>query len=248
MQNHFAFCILHFAFWGVMQAAAIVLLLICYAAAGYLAWQQRTPIYLFTLVAGHLNALVSPLWNLLYTAGGGLSLEGVQAAISRPAPVALILATGWHYSLPALLVLYLYLTRWWFPGSVTGALTYACFLLYHLLVELVGLQPSLWSRGIALPLGLPSPLLAAIMAGLISYTFLYALLLTYRYAWPSMVLAVVPALLLLSLLVYGLLGAPLWIALALAGAPWAVAIGTASALAMLLWAIIIITGGLRRVE
>ncbi|NNJ10126.1 hypothetical protein EKD04_007285 [Chloroflexales bacterium ZM16-3] len=232
-----------------MQTAAVILLILCYGAAGYLAWQQRTPIYLLALVAGHLSALSSPLWHLLYGVSYGISLDSVQAAIAQPVPTSLILAAGWHYPLPAMLVLYLYMTRWWFPGSITGILTYLIFLLYHLLIELVGLRASLWSyRDMALPLGLPSPLLSAIMAGLISYALLYVLLATYRYAWLSLALAVVPAALLISLLTHGLLGAPLWIALVLNGAPWAVGIGTVSALALLIWAIQIVTGGISRVE
>ncbi|MBX0327971.1 hypothetical protein K2Z83_09820 [Oscillochloris sp. ZM17-4] len=232
-----------------MQTAAIILLLICYGAAGYLAWQQRTPVYLLALVAGHLSALASPLWRLLYGVSYGVSLDSVQAAVTQPVPASLILAAGWHYSLPAMLVLYLYTTRWWFPGGITGILTYLIFLLYHLLIELVGLRASLWSyRVIDLPLGLPSPLLAAIMAGLVSYGLLYVLLATYRYAWLSMALALVPAALLISLLTHGLLGAPLWIALVLNGASWAVGLGAVSALALLLWAIQIVTGGISRVE
>jgi hypothetical protein len=231
-----------------METAAIVLLIICYVIAGYLAWRQRSAIYLLAMVSGHLSALASPLWRLLYGVSYGLSLDRVQAALAQPAPTSLILASGWHYPLPAMLVLYLYLTRWWFPGSITGVLTYLIFLLYHLLIELVGLRGSLWSYKAALPLGLPSPLLAAIMAGLISYATLYVLLSTYRYAWLSMALAIIPSVLLISLLIHGLLGAPLWIALALNGASWAVGLGTISALALLLWAIQIITGGIRRVE
>jgi hypothetical protein len=232
-----------------LEIASILLLLICYAAAGYLAWQQRSAIYLLGLLAGHISVLLSPLWRLLYGVNYGVSLESVRDALSQPAPLSLLLAAGWHYPLPALVVLYLYLTRWWFPGGLTGLLTFVIFLLYHLLIELVGLRASLWSYPSAeLPLSLPSPLLAAIMAGLISYGMLYVLLATYRYAALSMALAVLPAALLLSLLVHGLLGAPLWIALALNGASWAVAIGAVSALALLIWCVQIITGGLRQVE
>jgi hypothetical protein len=249
MQNAKGFCILHFALWEIMQAAAIVLLIICYAAAGYLAWRLRTPIFLLALVAGHLSALASPLWRLLYGASGEVGLDAVWAAIAEGTPAATVLAAGWHYTLPAALVLYLYITRWWFPGLITGALTYMVFLLYHMLIELMGLRADLWAYStVALPLGLPSPLLAVIMAGLISYAFLYVLLSTYRYAWLSMTLAVAPAALLLSLLIHGLLGAPLWIALALRGPSWAVSLGALSALALLLWAVQIVTGGLRHVE
>jgi hypothetical protein len=232
-----------------MQTAAVLLLIICYGAAGFLAWRQRTPIFLLAIVAGHLGALASPLWRLLYGANSGMSLGAAQVALTQGAPTQIILAAGWHYTLPAALVLYLYMIRWWFPGIITGILTYMVFLLYHMLIELVGLRANLWSyREIALPLGLPSPLLASIMAGLVTYAFLYVLLSTYRYAWPSMSLAVIPAVLLLSLLIHGLLGAPLWIALALSGPSLAVSLGALSALALLLWAIQIITGGLRHVE
>ncbi|NTV63180.1 MAG: hypothetical protein HGA65_06550 [Oscillochloris sp.] len=232
-----------------MQAAAILVLLICYGTAGYLTWQQRNPIYLFALIAGHLGALLSPLWSLLYSGNGKPSLGAIQAAISQPPSLTIILIAGWHYSLPTLLVLFLYVTRWWFPGNITGGLTYLVFTLYHLLIELIGLRANLWSyQNLVLPLGLPAAIVAAIMAGLVSYTLLYVLLATYRYAWTSMAFSVIPALLLISLLVHGLLGAPLWITLTLNGAEWAVALGTASALSLLLWAIVIVTGGLRRVE
>jgi hypothetical protein len=232
-----------------MQTSAILLLIACYGAAAALAWRFRTPIFLLAIVAGHLSALASPLWRLLYGANAGMSLDVVQSALTQGAPAQIILAAGWHYTLPAAVVLYLYLTRWWFPGLITGLLTYLVFLLYHILLELVGLRANLWSyRDMALPLGLPSPLLAAIMAGLISYGFLYLLLSCYRYAWPSMALAVIPAVLLVSLLIHGLLGAPLWIALTLNGPSWAVSLGALSALALLLWAVQIVTGGLRHVE
>ncbi|WP_129630178.1 hypothetical protein [Candidatus Oscillochloris fontis] len=232
-----------------MQTAAILLLLICYGAAGYLVWQQRNLIYLLVILAGHVGALLLPLWHLLYAGDSRLSLATFWATLSQPPTLTSILIAGWPHALPAIFVLLLYLTRWWFPGSLTGAMTYVVFLLYHLLIELIGLQSGLWpSRYSPLPFGVPAPLFSAIMAALVSYALLYVLLSIYRYAWTSLILALLPTLLLLSLLVYGLLGAPLWIALALDGVPWAVGLGTASALALLLWAVQIVTGGIRRVE
>jgi len=50
----------------------------------------------------------------------------------------------------------------------------------------------------------------------------------------------------LSLLVHGLLGAPLWIALLLDGQPWVVLAGLFSTLLLLVWAGQIITSGIRR--
>jgi hypothetical protein len=61
-----------------------------------------------------------------------------------------------------------------------------------------------------------------------------------------MLLAVLPAALLLSLLVHGLLGAPLWIALLLDGQQWAVLAGMLSTVVLLVWAAQIITAGIRR--
>ncbi len=232
-----------------MHIVAILLLLICYAAAGYLVWQQRNPIYLLTILAGHVAAILLPLWHLLYAGEARFSLGALWATISQWPPLTSILVAGWPHALPALIVLFLYLIRWWFPGGLTGVLTYGSFLFYHLLIELIGLQPGLWQLPYnPLPLRIPTSLLSALMAALVSYALLYLLLLVYRYAWTSMVLVLIPAILLLNLLIYGLLGAPIWIALTLDGVPWAVGLGTASALALFLWAIQIVTGGIQRME
>lgn len=232
-----------------MELAAILLTVIVYGLAGYLWWQQRSPIYLFALLSGHLSALASPLWRLLYGVTYSSGLDTIQAILGQPIPQTVLIAAAWYYPLPALVVLFLYQTRWWFPGLITGLLTFLVFLLYHLLIETLGLRNSLWSyRGLALPLGLSSPIFSALMSGLVSYGLLYVLLAVYRYAWLSMALAMLPAALVLSLGVHGLLGAPLWVALLLQGAPWMVTIGMLSAIALLLWAVSIITGGIRRLE
>ncbi|NJN16016.1 MAG: hypothetical protein HC822_06900 [Oscillochloris sp.] len=230
-----------------MEFAAILLTLLVYGAAGYIWWLFRTPIFLIAILAGHLSALASPLWRLLYGLNYSAGLNTIQAVLGQPIPFSLIVAAGWFYPLPALVVLYLYLTRWWFPGYLTGMLTYAIFLLYHLLIESLGLRNSLWSYEIAgLPLGLSRPLLTAIMSGLISYGLLYLVINTYRSSWLTMTLTVLPAALLLSLLVHGLLGAPIWATLILGGAGWALALGTICALGLLAWGVHIVTLGLAR--
>lgn len=230
-----------------MQVAATLLLIVCYGLGGYLAWAQRTPLYLFALVAGHLGALASPLWRVLYGINYNLDLPMVQTLLGQPVPWPVVLGSGWYYTLPALVVFFLFSTRWWFPGALTGVLTYLIFLLYHLLIETLGLRTQTWAySAIELPLGFSAPLLAAIMAGLISYGVLYTLLAVHRFAWPSMLLAILPAVLATSLLVYGLLGAPLWIALLLEGAAWAVVAGLLTCVVLLVWAGQIITGGISR--
>jgi hypothetical protein len=232
-----------------MTAVALLLLLLCYGLAGYLAWLQRTPIYLFALLSGHLGALASPLWEILYQVRYSNALALVQVVFERSIPWPVMLGSGWYYPLPALIVFYLYHARWWFPGSLTGLLTYLVFLLYHLLIQAIGVRSGTWVYNNAvLPFGIPALLIAAIMAAFVSLGMLYALISVWRYAWPSMLVALVPATLALSLLVHGLLGAPLWIAIFLNAPTWAVSLGLVSSLALLAWAVQIMTYGLSRLE
>jgi hypothetical protein len=232
-----------------MEIAAVFLTILAYSAAGYLWYQQRTPIYALALLSGHVSVLASPLWRLLYGVNYSPNLEAVQAILGQPIPFAALLAASWFYPLPALVVIYLYFTRWWFPGPITAVLTYLIFLLYHLLIETLGLSADLWTySGPPLPFGVSTPVLAAVMSSLTSLGLLYVLLSSYRAAWISMAITIVPATLLISLIVHGLLGAPLWVTLRLGGAGWAISLGLASALALLAWAVYIVAGGLSKVE
>ncbi len=232
-----------------MELAATLLLIVCYGLGAYLAWAQRTPLYLFAILAGHIGALASPLWRVLYGVSYNLDLPTVQTLLGQPVPLPVLLGAGWYYTMPALVVFFLFTTRWWFPGALTGVLTYLIFLLYHLLIETLGLRTQTWAyNGSSLPLGFSEPLLAAIMSGLISYGLLYVLLAVHRFAWPSMLFAVLPSVLLISLLIHGLLGAPLWLALLLDGQTWAIAAGLVTSVGLLAWAGQIVTGGISRLS
>ncbi len=231
-----------------MELATTLLLILCYGLAAYLAWSDGTPVYLATLVAGHISSLASPLWRVLYGINYDLNLTLVQTLLGQSVPLPVLIGAGWYYPLPALVVYYLYVTRWWFPTVLTGVITYLTLLLYYLLIESFGLRAHIWAYSTTrLPLGLSAPLLAALMSALIAYGLLYVVLLTHRSTWQSMLLLILPAPLLLSLLIHGLLGAPLWIALLLNGQPWIVLAGLFSTLALLAWAGQIITRGIRQV-
>lgn len=230
-----------------MELATVLLLILCYGLAVYLAWIEGAPVYLVTLAAGHASALASPLWRVLYGISYNLDLTVIQTLLGQPVPLPVLLGAGWYYPLPALIVYYLYTTRWWFPNAITGVVTAMIFLLFYLLVESLGLRTQVWAYdNIRLPLGFTAPLLAAIMSALIAYGLLYVLLAVHRSAWPNMLLAILPAPLVLSLLVHGLLGAPLWLALLLDGQPGVVIAGLVSALLLLGWAGQIITAGIKR--
>lgn len=230
-----------------MQFLAILLLIICYGLAVYLGWLQRTPLYLITMASGHLASLASPLWRNLYDVAYNADLATTQTLFGQEIPTAVLLGSGWYYPLPALIVFYLFTARWWFPGIVTGVLTFLIFVLYYLLLETLGLRAQSWGySGAPLPLDFSKPLLAALMAALVAYGLLYAVLSAHRSSWQGQILAIAPAPLLLSLLVHGLLGAPLWAALLLDGQSWAVLAGLLSTLVLLAWGIQIITGGIKR--
>jgi hypothetical protein len=167
------------------------------------------------------------------------------------------MGAGWFYTLPAMVVLYLYRyqLQMRFSGYLTGLVIYGAFLFYHLILETIGLRFQIWSyqSPATMPLGISSALLSVIMAALISLGLLYLLLVIYRYGWLSMLLTLLPSTLVLSLLIHGILGAPLWIAMfgisrLLPGQSWVITIGLISTLALLAWAVHIVCWGLQHVD
>lgn len=239
-----------------MEAAVVLLTLACYSCAYFLWWRYGTPIFFFTLLAGHVGALASPLWMILYGVAYRTDLAVLSVVLDQPLLRAVFIASAWYYTLPAMVIFALYRFQWWSPGYVAGLITYGCFVLYHLALEVIGLRLNLWSYSAigALPFGVPHALLSALMAALISLGLLYVLLIVERFAWASKLLVLVPGVLLLSLVVYGVLGAPLWFARLLSAQEllatqnWAVSIGMVSTVILLVWAIHIIAHGLKQVD
>jgi hypothetical protein len=230
-----------------MGFVALLLAVVCYAAAIYLFWAEDSPLYLIALVSGHLGALSSPLWALLYDVIYSSNLPIIATMLGQPVPRDLFIASAWFYPLLPLLVLYLYQTRWWFPGYVSGMSTFVIFLLYHLLIETLGLRMAAWVyTGSGPGLSIPNSLVSAIMGALISLALLYTLLLVQRASLRSQLLTMVPATLALSLLVHGLLGAPLWLALLLTEQNWVINTGLLCTLGLLLWGVHIVTLGIRQ--
>lgn len=240
-----------------MEVGIVLLTLCAYGAAIFLWVRERTPNYLVAMLGGHLAVLISPLWQALYHFAYNdrfatlYRLGGANQALSQlqlytlPRPIFLL---GWAIVLPALIVFYLFRHRWWFPGYVTSLLTFVLFVLFYLLIETLALRQG-WLRysgEVDLPLGLPQTILSAIMSGLVALGVLAALLLTRRYSLSSLLMIVLPIPLALSLLVNGLLGAPLYTALLLQAQSWAGAIGLVGTLGLLLSGAHIIAGSLER--
>lgn len=233
-----------------METTVTLLAIIWYGVALYLWWLRRTPIYLFTLLAGHIGSLASPLWSFLYHFHYSSDLTVLYTLFDLVWYQPVVIAAAWFYTIPVLVVFFLYGSHWWFSGYLTGLITYGSFFLYHLILEIIGGRLDIWSQEVTrtLPFGISSSLLSVMMAALISFGVLYALLLFFRYAWFSLFLVLLPSVLLLVLIVRGLLGAPLWISLLFRDQTWAGDIGMISTLALLAWGVHIVAWGLARVD
>ena len=242
-----------------MEIFIILLTLCAYGLAIFLWVRERTPNYMVAMLGAHLAVLLSPFWQALYgfaydeampelyhVGGDGRFLAFLpMGPYALPRPIFLI---AWVGMAPALAVFYLFRHRWWFPGYVTSLLTFVLFVVFHLLIETVGVRQGWvhYTRVDLLPFGVPQPLLSALMNGLVSLGSLAALLLTRRYALTSLLLIVLPIPFALTLLVNGLLGAPLYTALILQAQSWAGAIGLVGTLGLLASGAHIVAGSLER--
>lgn len=235
-----------------MAVLVTLLTLVWYGLAGSLWWKYRTPIFVFTLLSGHGAIFLSPLWVLLYGVVYSPDFEVFYELFGHEWLRLPLIAGSWFYALPALLIFYLYRyhLQLRFSGYLTGIIIFGVFLFYHLILETVGLRWEAWSYdvGVVLPFGISSALLSVIMAALISLCLLYLLFMIHRYAWLSMLVTLLPATFILSLLIHGLLGAPVWIALLLPSQDWSILIGMLSTLALLGWGVHIVCWGLDRLD
>lgn len=233
-----------------MEAAVTLLTVVCYGLALYLWWLRRTPLYLFTILAGHIGSLATPLWSLLYGVHYASDMSPLASLFSLTWYKPVVVAAAWYYTLPVLIVFFLYGSHWWFSGYLTGLITYGVFFVYHLVLEIIGLRLDIWAYATtrSLPFGISSSILSVMMAALVSFGLLYLLLLVFRYAWLSLLLVIMPSVLLLAVIVRGLLGAPLWISLLFRDQSWAGDIGMISTLGLLIWGVHIIAWGLARVD
>lgn len=219
-----------------METSIILLTMGAYGLAIWLWWRERAPNYLVALLAGHLGSLPSPLWQWLYRFSYNPLLMPMYYLLGRPLPRIIFIA-AWTMMLPPLVVFFFYRHRWWFPGYVTGIVTFILFVIYHLLIEALGTRSGWWqyTATTQLPLGLQVTLLSALMNGLVSLGILSLLILTRRYAWLSLLLVLLPIPLVLGLFVHGLLGAPLYTVLLMGAQSWASVIGMIGTLGLLLW-------------
>lgn len=225
----------------------MVITFLLYGVAIWLWWQQRNPLYVLALAAGQLSTLLEPFWRLLYSLQTLPTLSTIVSVLSSPFDVMSSLRAAWPDTLPAMIILQLYLYRWWNPSSWSGLFIYAMFVSFQLLLSLLGLRtgapPVLLGT---LPFAFSVDLLAALMSATISYGLCYVFLSVYHYSWPSMAVTILPMPLLFGGLIYGVVGAPLLIGRLLPDGEWPMRIGLFLTLGLLGWCIAIITSGISR--
>lgn len=230
-----------------MELGILLFTIGAFGIASLLALRDRHPHYLIALASGQIATLLSPLWQRLYGFSYDPSFSPLFRVFDYPLPTAIFLA-GWTLMLPPLAIFFLYQRRWWISGYVTGSLTFVLFTLYHILIETIGVRAGWWqyADGGALPFDIGVNVLAGLMNGLVSLGGLAVLLITRHYVWPMLLAVVLPTPLLMSVLVHGLLGAPLYTVLLLRAQSWAAAIGMFGTLGLLLWGVHIIASELGR--
>lgn len=220
-----------------------------YGAAIWLWRQQRNPLYVFALVAGQLSTLLDPFWRWLYSLQTVPSLTSLVASLAVPFNVSASFRAAWPDTLPALIIVVLYLYRWWNLGLLSGLFTYVIFVSLQLIFSLLGLRdpapPSLLGP---LPFGVSAELLAALMSATVTYGLCYAFVTVQNYSWPSMAAAILPMPLIFGGLIYGVAGAPLVVGRLLPDGEWPLRIGLLLTLALLGWCVAIITSGFNRLQ
>jgi hypothetical protein len=235
-----------------METAVFLLTIVCYGIAIYLWWLRDTPIFLLTLLAGHLGAFASPLRPLLYGVSYAPDLDVLYSiqGISLLWPV--LIASAWFYAIPVLVVLSLHLSQVRVTSYALGVVTYIVFFGYHFLLERIGVSWHLWSyhTDVGLPFGLSHTIVSALMSAAISFGLLYILLSISHHSRISMLFEVLPSIIGLNFFVRGLIGAPFWIAMKLDvhSQEWIVAVGLVSALALLLYGVHTVAAGMSRVH
>lgn len=236
-----------------MEAAVSLVTIVCYGGAFYLWWQTRTPLVVMMLLAGHLGSLVSPLWSLLYRESYSPDLTVQYSLVGYKLLRPIVVASAWYYTIPAVVVFSLSQGGWWRATYLNVLMLFGGCLLYHAALEQLGLLLNIWDyhHAVPLPFGLTNWVLSSLMAAIISLVLIYVLFFVHRYVrhpWYSMAMIVLPAPLLTNVVVRGLLGGPIWITALFGAQGWAATMGVLLALALLVWAIHIIAGGMARLQ
>ncbi|GAC1538198.1 MAG: hypothetical protein NVS2B7_09000 [Herpetosiphon sp.] len=238
-----------------MILALNLLGIVAYGVALFLLWTDHTYRPLLLLTSGSIAMLGQPLLARLFGTtlpdGGRL----IHLGQSYVVPASIVLAGGVLFGSPPLIVLYGLRHGWWGRHYATGWGFYLMFVLFFLIIDVIGLSRStvIFARpqlGDALLL---EGFLQILLLSGISFGILYAVVATRHFALRIALLPLLLSGLVAELLFYGVFGSPFWVLSLLhqqsqitgtALPAWVVAAGALVSIGLTLWGVHLLASGL----
>jgi hypothetical protein len=208
--------------------AAVIIMVAIFAGLS-----AQSPLFIFVVVASMVGGVLSPLWHLLY---GIVYNPGLYFLVGDTLPLAAILG-GWLMVLPSLIIFATmrrmfvqmgYLGTWGIVGV---------FVAYFWIFESLGVYWQIWSYDNEITaIGVPTSLLMALLHTLFAVVLLRVLYEYWRVSATS-TLPVIPIVLGLQALCYGIIGAPFYAMSMLTGTSVLTALGLLCTIAVVAWGI-----------
>ncbi len=219
---------------------------LAYLLATLLLWRDRTLRPFLLLLAGSITTLSQPIWSRLFAnapqAPGNIVHFGEVASI----PLWAMLGGGVLLALPPLFIVYGLRHGWWNQHYLAAWGFFVSFFLFFLILEVVQARSEirLFVRPTLPRGGRAETLLHALLLAATSFGLLYAFVTTRHFALQIAMLPLLLSGLAASVLLFGILCSPLWVARLLDQPDRIVLIGAAVSALLLLWAVHLLASGL----
>lgn len=229
-----------------MVPLLVFLSLAAYAVAAYLLWVDRSIRPLLLLLAGSISTLSQPLWARLFANKPIVPGNIIRVGALFDVPFWTVVGGGVLLAIPVLFVLYGLRHRWWVQHYATAWGFFICFVLFFLIVEafLARSRIVLFSHPRLPQGGLAETILQAVLLAGISFGLLYTFVSTRHYALQIALLPMLLSGLATSLLLFGVLCSPYWVARFLNQSDRIMLASAAVSVLLVLWAIHLLASGL----
>ena len=223
-----------------------VLIVAAYAAAIYLYWADRSLRPLLLLIAGSIATLSQPLWGRLFASPATVPGSVLRVGTSFTIPFWTLLGGGVVLAIPALVVIYGLRHRWWSQHYAAAWTFFLVFVFFFLLFDRLETRSriALFVRPQIPRDGMAESLLEAVLLAGISFGMLYTFVSTRHYALQIAFLPLLLSGLAASLLLFGILCSPFWVARLRDQPDRVLLIGAGISALLVLWAIHLLASGL----
>jgi hypothetical protein len=223
-----------------------ILALAAYAVAAFLFWADRSLRPLLLLFAGSIATLSQPLWARLFANNPVVPGNIIRFGESVVIPFWTVIGGGVLFALPVLFVLHGLRRRWWVQHYATAWGFFICFVLFFMIAEAMQARANLvlFARPLLPDGGLLETLLQSVLLAGVSFGLLYAFVSTRHYALQIALFPMLLSGLATSLLLFGVLCSPYWVARLLNQSDRILFAGAAVSLLLVLWAIHLLASGL----